>query len=194
MGADHHQQTIVADPLQPQLTLHQPGDHAALHIKGVSRHLNDVRCVHHVGMGDQRVADRGQQGGHRHGIPGVTADLRSHPGGNQQDRVELLGVLHRSPVQPEYGRRRPVALQPVQQPNFAVMALLIRIWDPHLARNRQPDRYLVRLQLTHHGFAQLPPQVRFRPGGGENQLAFVQFSGRHAVAHAPHRAAKSSYV
>ena len=143
-------------------------------------------------MGHQRVAYRGEQGGHRHRVSRVAADLRPHSGGHQQDCVELLGVFQGAAVQVKNGRRSPTALQPAEHTDFAVVPFLIGIRYPCLTRHCEPDRNLVRLQLLRHRLAQLREQVGVKSVGGDYQLPFVQFGSRHDVADAPHRDAKSS--
>jgi len=192
MRAKHHQQAIVADPLQTQLALQQPGNDAALHVQAVGRHFDHVRCVYHVGMGDQRVANRGEQGGHRHRVSRVATDLRPHSGGHQQNGVELLGVFHGPAIQVKNGRRSPTTLQSPQQADFAVLPFPIGIRDRCPTRHCEPDRNLVRFQLLRHGFAQLQEQISVKSIGGDHQLPFVKLDRRHDLTHAPHRDAKSS--
>ena len=58
MMADDYQQAVVAGRPQADAAQQQAGYNAALHIPSISRQVDDVRCVDHIGMGYQCIADR----------------------------------------------------------------------------------------------------------------------------------------
>ena len=142
--ANHHQQAVVPHPLQARQPLQQPGNGAALYIQRVGRQLNHIRSIQHIRMRNQRVADRGQQGGHRHCIAGVAANFRPYAGRHQKYGIKVLCILNRPGFQPEKRLGVQPPGLPSQQSDFAMPV------GPRPARHRQPNGDFPRRDLLCH--------------------------------------------
>ncbi len=103
---DHHQHPVAADSREPGGPHQEPADDASLDIERVRGHLVDVGCIHHVRMNDQGVAHTGQELRHRTGVAGMAADRGVDPGRNQENHVEMRGVLERPLAKLEDRRNR----------------------------------------------------------------------------------------
>ena len=92
---NERQDAVGADRRQSGRSHHQPGEHAALHIERVLRHLVDVGTVDDIGVCDQPVARSREQAGDWSRIARVSADIGVYAGRHHQHGREALAAFMR---------------------------------------------------------------------------------------------------